>query len=562
MDCGIFCLHGFIILISFRVSDSGNSNYQLIFNPTSMSWIGAATWCQMKGGEVVTIDSQAVVSMIDWYKDNDWSSQWSAHVWTGLYAFGIDSGLWQGTCASLDFLFVAPSETYSSGAPCMYMDKDDLYWHYDDCASKHHVVCQVQNGVCEFDDQNMAIDKKLSSLSSVPATTLDDCKTKCQNYQNGEQQCWAVKYQNSANKCYMYASISPQDYFSSTSNTNKNLFYSTRECFSSSIVIENEPSMATDIDTVVESCLPTTTSRLESTNVPVTSIVSTHREQFTTQLTSENNKYSTAISTIPLLTTIILGETTSITTDSSTTEFEDTTRITSDKITTTLKADKTTTLSTEGAITAAETTSSAKEDTTTLTTQEISSLTLSTDKTTPSTKEETPTKSLINYSKETSIITTNQFTTVSKGYTMSGSFSSNWKFPTYLESTTSEKTEMTTDNVTISTTLYKTTTLNRFNESPVDVCSYDCPCMFGNGTVTIETLDARLQQLKAVLQIDKKETSSYVRKRTCATDSRPSAKNIGYIGILILVIVFGSIVMSDLISLVRFLQQNWLKKDQ
>ncbi|CAG2228277.1 unnamed protein product [Mytilus edulis] len=144
---------------------------------------------------------------------------------------------------------------------------------------------------------------------------------------------------------------------------------------------------------------------------------------------------------------------------------------------------------------------------------------------------------------------------------MSGSSSSYWKFPTYIESTKSEKTEMTTANVTISTTLYTNTTLNRFSESPVDVCSYDCPCMLGNGTVTIETLDARLKQLKEVLQIDKKKTYSYVRKLTCATDSRPSATNIGYIGILILVIVFGSIIMSDLISLVRFLLRNILKKN-
>ncbi|XP_052075031.1 uncharacterized protein LOC127712562 [Mytilus californianus] len=144
---------------------------------------------------------------------------------------------------------------------------------------------------------------------------------------------------------------------------------------------------------------------------------------------------------------------------------------------------------------------------------------------------------------------------------MSGSSSAYWKFPTYLESVTADKTEMTTGYVTILTTLFTNTTLNRFNQSPVDVCSYDCPCIFGNGTVTIETLDARIEQLKTVLQIDKKETSSYVRKLTCAKDSRPSAKNIGYIGILILVIVFGSIIMSDLISLVRFMQRTLFKKN-
>ncbi|CAC5400307.1 unnamed protein product [Mytilus coruscus] len=323
---------------------------------------------------------------------------------TGVLTFGqgcmhlrIDSGLWQGTCTSLDFLFISSSETYSSSAPCMYMNKDDLYWHYDDCSSKHYVVCQVQNGVCEYDDQNMAIDKSLSSLSSVPSSTLDECKTECQNYINGEEQCWAIKYQNSANKCYMYVSVKPQDYFSSTSNKNKNIFYSTRECFSSSIVEENEPSITTDIDTIVESCLPTTTSTLESTNVPVISTVSTQREQLTTYLTTEKVKYSTAISTIQLLTTIILGETTSIITDSSITTLDDTAPITSNEVTTTLKTDETTTLSIEGAttLTGKETTTLIKEETTTLTINTKTTLTeettLTTDKTTTLTTDKTTT---------------------------------------------------------------------------------------------------------------------------------------------------------------------------
>ncbi|CAG2228278.1 unnamed protein product [Mytilus edulis] len=232
-----------------------------------MSWIGAATWCKIKGGEIVTIDSQAVLSMIDW----------SAHVWTGLYAIGNDSGLWQGTCASLDFFFIPSSETYNSSAPCMYMDKDDLYWHYDDCSSKHQVVCQVQNGVCEYDDHNMEFDKKLSSLDDVSASTLDDCKTECQNYQNGDEQCWAVKYQNSAKKCYIHP---------------------------------------------------------------------------------------------PLLTSIMLGETTSITTDLVTASIDHMTHTTSNKVVTTFIADKTTTL-----LQTDETASSTIDDTTTLTTQEITSLT-------------------------------------------------------------------------------------------------------------------------------------------------------------------------------------------
>jgi len=60
----------------FSVTDNANIKYQLIFNPTEMSWLGASTWCEIKGGELVTVDSQSVLSKIEWYKDNDWSSDW------------------------------------------------------------------------------------------------------------------------------------------------------------------------------------------------------------------------------------------------------------------------------------------------------------------------------------------------------------------------------------------------------------------------------------------------------------------------------------------------------
>jgi hypothetical protein len=42
----------------------------------SMSWMGAATWCQIKNGELVTVDSQSVTLMIEWYKDHDWIAHW------------------------------------------------------------------------------------------------------------------------------------------------------------------------------------------------------------------------------------------------------------------------------------------------------------------------------------------------------------------------------------------------------------------------------------------------------------------------------------------------------
>ncbi|XP_052074073.1 uncharacterized protein LOC127711958 [Mytilus californianus] len=42
-----------------------------------MSWVSAATWCKMKSGSLVSLDSQPAILMVEWYKDNDWSAQCS-----------------------------------------------------------------------------------------------------------------------------------------------------------------------------------------------------------------------------------------------------------------------------------------------------------------------------------------------------------------------------------------------------------------------------------------------------------------------------------------------------
>jgi hypothetical protein len=86
-------------------------------------------------------------------------------------------------------------------------------------------------GNCSFDDQNYAVDASLDPLPDVHAATLADCKVLCDNYQDGLIECWAIKYQSSAEKCFMYVSVNPTNYFSTNTNNNPNLFYSTRGCF-------------------------------------------------------------------------------------------------------------------------------------------------------------------------------------------------------------------------------------------------------------------------------------------------------------------------------------------
>ena len=61
-----------------------------------------------------------------------------------------------------------------------------------------------------------------------------------------------------------------------------------------------------------------------------------------------------------------------------------------------------------------------------------------------------------------------------------------------------------------------------------------------------EAIERIVQQLVKELSVDRKNTSSYRRRLISAKDDRPSAQGIGYIGVIILVSVIGSIVVMDL----------------
>lgn len=88
------------------------------------------------------------------------------------------------------------------------------------------------SGNCNFDDQNMEVDKSFDSLDAVSLPTLDDCKNRCDGYEDGSNQCWVIKYHASSENCYLYVSTNPRQYLSNKANSNRNVFYSTRDCFS------------------------------------------------------------------------------------------------------------------------------------------------------------------------------------------------------------------------------------------------------------------------------------------------------------------------------------------
>ncbi|XP_061188816.1 uncharacterized protein LOC133196990 [Saccostrea echinata] len=97
-----------------------------------------------------------------------------------------------------------------------------------------------------------------------------------------------------------------------------------------------------------------------------------------------------------------------------------------------------------------------------------------------------------------------------------------------------------------------------WNEDPPVCEKCKCPCgMVGSKPIKeheIEKLHQRLKELKSNLVVLKNTTSRAIRKRISATDVRPSAMGAGAIlGVGILLVVIGSIIISDLPKVWSFL---------
>jgi hypothetical protein len=71
-------------------------------------------------------------------------------------------------------------------------------------------------------------------------------------------------------------------------------------------------------------------------------------------------------------------------------------------------------------------------------------------------------------------------------------------------------------------------------------------------------LKARLEDLRAILEVDKKTTNSYIRQHTSAVDDRISAKAIGSVGAAVIALSIILIILVDISNLVQHLNCNEL----
>nr|XP_034310460.1 flocculation protein FLO11-like [Crassostrea gigas] len=180
------------------------------------------------------------------------------------------------------------------------------------------------------------------------------------------------------------------------------------------------------------------------------------------------------------------------------------------------------------------------EDVTTQTTGDTTSENV----TTPTTEETTTEDITI---KTTQDSTTQDVTTQTTG-----------KISTTADVTTQTIQDTTTEHITTQTTEYTTTEhvttkpvseLSTSKQIPVsNVSSCGCTCVKKNITI-----NEKIEDMVSDLKVDISVLSATVRKKVCAEDPRPSARNVGILGIVLVTVMVGLIIAMDVM---RFFQND------
>ena len=127
----------------------------------------------------------------------------------------------------------------------------------------------------------------------------------------------------------------------------------------------------------------------------------------------------------------------------------------------------------------------------------------------------------------------------------------NYSLPDRSSETTSElpTTEEAFTSEIVSTDL--STTDIPSPETTVTDATPMCECKCTN--ITLEEVYEQVEEVKKELTVDKKLLSKEKRKRATMEDTRPTSTGVGYVGSALLIIIFGSIMVIDLISAGRYI---------
>jgi hypothetical protein len=90
------------------------------------------------------------------------------------------------------------------------------------------------------------------------------------------------------------------------------------------------------------------------------------------------------------------------------------------------------------------------------------------------------------------------------------------------------------------------------HSTTLSTCTRMCSCP-SNQTLWNEELLVKITKLKIEISVDRKNTSKYRKTKLSATDNRKSSRNLGILGIVVLVIPILLVVTNDLLTTLKYI---------
>jgi len=90
------------------------------------------------------------------------------------------------------------------------------------------------------------------------------------------------------------------------------------------------------------------------------------------------------------------------------------------------------------------------------------------------------------------------------------------------------------------------------HSTTLSTCTRTCSCQ-SNQTLSNEELLDKITKLKTEISVDRKNTSKYRNTKLSATDNRKSSKNLGILGIVVLVIPVLLVITNDVLTALKYI---------
>jgi hypothetical protein len=90
------------------------------------------------------------------------------------------------------------------------------------------------------------------------------------------------------------------------------------------------------------------------------------------------------------------------------------------------------------------------------------------------------------------------------------------------------------------------------HSTSLSTCTRTCSCQ-SNQSFSNEELQIKIAKLKTEISVDRKNTSKYRNTKLSATDNRKSSRNLGILGIVVLVIPVLLVVTNDLLTALKYI---------